>query len=60
MLQIIADFLAEPITALYNKYLQSGEVPPGLAQGNHLPNFQELGTGGCGQLPPFEFNFCFV
>ncbi len=27
MLQILADFLAEPITALYNEYLQSGEVP---------------------------------
>ncbi len=27
MLQIIADFLAEPITLLYNKSLQSGEVP---------------------------------
>ncbi len=27
MLQILADFLAEPITALYNKSLQSGEVP---------------------------------
>ncbi len=27
MLQILADFLVEPITALYNKSLQSGEVP---------------------------------
>ncbi len=27
MLQILADFLAEPITALYSKSLQSGEVP---------------------------------
>ncbi len=27
MLQILADFEAEPITALYNKYLHSGEVP---------------------------------
>ncbi len=27
MLQILADFLAEPITVLYNKFLQSGEVP---------------------------------
>ncbi len=27
MLQILADFLAEPITALYKKSLQSGEVP---------------------------------
>ncbi len=27
MLQILADFLAEPITALYNISLQSGEVP---------------------------------
>ncbi len=27
MLQFLADFLAEPITALYNKSLQSGEVP---------------------------------
>ncbi len=27
MLQILADFLAEPITTLYNKSLQSGEVP---------------------------------
>ncbi len=27
MLQILADFLAEPITILYNKSLLSGEVP---------------------------------
>ncbi len=27
MLQILADFLAEPITALYNKSLHIGEVP---------------------------------
>ncbi len=27
MLQILADFPAEPITALYNESLQSGEVP---------------------------------
>ncbi len=27
MLQILADVLAEPITALYNKFLQSGESP---------------------------------
>ncbi len=27
MLQFLADFLAEPITALYNKSLQSGEIP---------------------------------
>ncbi len=27
MLQILADFLAEPIVALYNKSLQSGVVP---------------------------------
>ncbi len=27
MLHFLADFLAEPITALYNKSLQSGEVP---------------------------------
>ncbi len=27
MLQILADFSAEPITALYNKPFQSGEVP---------------------------------
>ncbi len=27
MLQIIADFLAEPITLLYSKSLRSGEVP---------------------------------
>ncbi len=27
MLQILTDFLAEPITALYNTTLQAGEVP---------------------------------
>ncbi len=27
MLQFLDDFLAEPITALYNKSLESGEVP---------------------------------
>ncbi len=27
MLQILADFFAEPSTALYNKSLQSGEAP---------------------------------
>ncbi len=60
MLQFLADFLAEPITALYGKSLQSAELPPELAQGNHLPDFQKGGPGGRGQLPPCEFNFCFV
>ncbi len=50
MLQVLADFLAEPITALCNKSLQSAEVP----------DFQKGGLGGRGLLLRCEFNFCFV
>ncbi len=60
MLQILADFLAEPITALYNKSLQSGEVPQDWRKAIICPIFKKRGPGGRGQLPPCEFNFCFV
>ncbi len=37
MLRILADFLAKPITALYNKSLQSGEVPQDCRKAIKLP-----------------------
>ncbi len=59
MLQILADFLAKPITTVYKKSPE-WRGPPGLAQGNHLPDFQKGGPGGRGQLALCEFNFCFA
>ncbi len=47
MSQILAAFLAEPLS-------------PGLAQNNHVPDFQKGGSRGCGQLRPCEQNFSFM
>ncbi len=41
MLQIPADILAERITALYNKYLQSGEVPQDWLKAITCPVFKK-------------------
>ncbi len=41
MLQFLADFLAEPITALYNKSLQSGEVPQDCRKAIICPIFKK-------------------
>ncbi len=41
MLQILADFLAEPITALYNKSLQSGQVPKDCRKAITCPIFKK-------------------
>ncbi len=43
MLQILADFLAEPIIALYNKSLQSGEVPQDWRKAIICPIFKKGG-----------------
>ncbi len=58
MLQFLADFLAEPITTLYNKSLQSGEVPQDWRKAIICPIFKKGGPGGRRQLPSCEFNFC--
>ncbi len=40
--QVLADFLAEPITALANKSLQSGEVPQDWRQAIICPIFKKV------------------
>ncbi len=42
MSQIVADFLAEPITALYSKSLQSGEVPQDWRKAIICPIFKKV------------------
>ncbi len=42
MLQILADFLAEPITALYNESLQSGEVAQDWRKVINCPIFKKV------------------
>ncbi len=59
MLEFLAEFLAEFITALYNKSLQSGEAPQDWRK-TIISTIFNKGPGGCGQLPPCEFNFCYM
>ncbi len=53
MLQILADFLAEPITTLYNK-------SPRIGERQSSARISKGGAVGRGQLPPCEYNFCLV
>ncbi len=53
MLQILADFLAEPIIALFYKSLQSGEIPQGWCKAIICPIFKK-------RDPEEAANNCFV
>ncbi len=59
MLQILADFLAEPITALYNKSLQSGEVPHDWRKAIICPIFKKGDPEDAANNRSVS-NFCFV
>ncbi len=54
MLRIASDILAERITALFNKYLQSEEVPQDWRKAIICPIFKKEAPGGAANYCPLS------
>ncbi len=57
MLEILADFLAEPVTALYNKSLLSGEISQDWRKAIICPIFKQGGPEDAAYYRPVSLTF---